>query len=105
MEKSSAQPLQIDAPIIERFRQANRLFRARLVPAAMAAVERELLLDVGARQRLLGPAAEMRLALLDDAAVIERRTDVAGELVRIAILRVDAVAHLAGEREHVRRSM
>ena len=47
----------------------------------MTAAQRELLLDVFARQRLLGAAAEMRLALLYDAAVSKRCADVAGELV------------------------
>ena len=68
---------------------SQRRLRLRLVPAAVAAVERELVLDVGARQRLLRAAAEMRLALLDHAAVGERRADMAGELVRIGIVRID----------------
>src|SRR5437868_15167111 len=94
MTKQLSQPHQIDAPIIERFRHAERLFCARLIPAAMAAVQRKFFFDVGAAERLLGAAAEVRLAFLDDAAVGERRANVSGEFVRVWILRIDTVAHL-----------
>ena len=55
-----------------------------------------------ARERLVRAAAHVRLALLDHAAVAQRGADVAGEGLRIGILRVDPVAHLGGEREHGR---
>ena len=68
----------------------------------MAAIERELVLDIGARQRLIRAAAEMRLAFFDHAAVVERRADMAGEFVRIGIVRIDVVADLGRQREHAR---
>ena len=61
------------------------------IPTAMTDVEREFFLDISARERLVRPAAKMRLAFFDDAAVIEHRTDVAGEIVGIWIVRIDAV--------------
>jgi hypothetical protein len=69
-------------------------------PAAVSGIEQKLVLDVGARQRLLRAAAHIGLALLDHRAVAQGGANVAGEIFRIGILRVDPVAHLAGEREY-----
>src|ERR1043166_190465 len=85
---------------MQRTRELERGGGLRLAPSAMAAIERELGENVGARERLLGAAAKMRLALLDHLAVRERHADVAGELVRIGIGRVDAVTDLRGDGEH-----
>src|SRR6516165_2344861 len=100
--RSPAQHRKVDFPIKQRAHQRERGLRPRRIPAAVAGVERELLLDVAARQRLVGAAAHMRLALLDHAAVGEQRADVAGEIVGIRIVRVDLVAHFRGERGNAR---
>src|SRR5580704_515091 len=68
-------------------------------PAAVGGVEQKLVLDVGAGQWLLRAAAHIGLALLDHSAVAQGGADVAGEIFRIGILRIDLVAHLAGERD------
>src|SRR5262245_46752367 len=99
---SSAQQRKVDFPIKQRAHQRERGLRPRRIPPAVARVERELLLDVAARQRLVRAAAHMRLALLDHAAVGEYRADVAGEIVGIRIGGVDLVAHFRGERGHAR---
>src|SRR5262245_28183754 len=93
------QPRQIDPAIVKPGGELQRRRGLRIIPAAMPAAQREFVLDVRARQRLVGAAAHMRLALLDDAAVVELGADVAGELVRIRIGGIDHVAHLAGERD------
>ena len=90
----------IDLAIVKLRQQLERGGAARLIPAAVARVEHEFLLDVGARQRLAGAAAEMRLTLLDDTAIIEHGADVAGESFRIRIVRIDHVAHFRRQREH-----
>src|SRR5947208_7204424 len=68
------------------------------LPAAVQAVQAKFFLDVGARQRLMGAAAQMRLPLFDDLPVLQPRAHVAGELVRVEILRIDLVADLRRER-------
>src|SRR5262249_57239876 len=75
---SSAQQRKVDPPIKHRAHQRERGLRPRRIPAAVARVEHELLLDVAARERLLRAAAHMRLALLDHVATGEPRADVAG---------------------------
>ena len=69
---SSTQRLEVDRAIIERAQPRERAPRARLVPSAMAGVEHELLLDVVAPQRLVRPAAQMRLTLLDGRVAPQR---------------------------------
>src|SRR3984893_9977484 len=69
IESSSAQRLQIQRPVIKRLRARARRRDASLRPAPMAGVENELVFDVLARQRLMGAAAHMGVAFLDDAAV------------------------------------
>src|SRR5260221_14105157 len=83
-------------------RECEPCVGARAVPAAVGAVGAELLDDFRARERLVAAAAEMRLALLDDAPVGERHLHVAGELVGVGILRIDHIAHLGGERRDLR---
>src|SRR4051794_21007790 len=75
----TAQFLQIDGPVVQRLRALRRGAVFPPPPPAVAAIERELVLDIGARQRLPGAAAEMRLALLHNATIGERHADVAGE--------------------------
>src|SRR5262245_22941222 len=89
----SAQRLQIDLPVKELRQHCQHGLRALFVPTAMAHVARKFFLDVGPRERLVPAAAEMRLTLLDDTAVVEHRADVSGEIVRIRIVRIDRVAH------------
>ena len=72
-----------------------------VIPAAVADTERKFLFDVGARQRFLGAAPEVRLPFLDDTAIIQHGANVPGEIVGIGIVRVDDVSHLRGERENV----
>jgi hypothetical protein len=52
------------------------------------------------RQRLLRAAAHMGLPFLDDAAVPERGTDMAGVISRIGIVWIDHEFHLGSERKH-----
>ena len=81
-----------------RARRSTRV--ARVQPPWRSIGRRTLSSMLGARQRLVRAAAQVRLALLDDAAVAQRRADVAGEGVGIGIVRIDHVAHLGGERAH-----
>src|SRR5581483_2176393 len=74
----------------------------RVFPSAVAGVAAELALQVLARERLLHAAADMRLALLEDAAVPERHAHVTGVSLRIEVVRVHDVAHLGREREDPR---
>src|SRR5581483_11460784 len=97
---SAPQSREVDRTIIEPGEARECGFRTRRIPAAVLGVEHELVLDIVARQRLIGTAAEGWLALLDDAAVSQRRADVAGECIRIGIVRVDHVTDLGGERQH-----
>ena len=68
----------------------------------MLRVEQKLLLDVGAGQRLIGAAAEMRLTFLDHSAIVEDGADVPREGTWIRIIRIDLVADLSRQRQHVR---
>ena len=67
----------------------------------MLRVERELVGHVLPRQRLLRAAAQIRLPLLDHAAVVEGGADVAGVIVRIRIVRIDHELHFCRQRQHV----
>src|SRR3954454_14493592 len=100
--RSSAQGGKFELAVIQRPQQRQRPLRARGVPSAVAGIEHEFLLDVVAGERLVGAAAQMRLALLDDATVGKQRADMSGEIVGIRILRIDPVAHLRRKREHIR---
>ena len=71
--------------------------KAGVGPAASAGVQGELGLQLGAGEGLVGTAAHVGLALLDDAAVAQRGADVAGEGTRVEVGRIDAVADLGGE--------
>src|SRR5262249_53160052 len=101
MTKLSPQECKIDLPVIELRQQCQHGPRASVIPTAMAGVACKFFLDIDPRERLLRAAAEMRLALLDDTAVVEHRANVAGEIVGIRIVGIDLVAHFRGEREHV----
>src|SRR5215475_12370437 len=93
-----SQRREIDAAIVQ-FRGELECRRGLcVVPAAVATAQREFLFDVLPRQRLMRATAHVRLALLDDAAVVEHGADVAGIFVRIRIVRVDHVLDLAGKR-------
>src|SRR3954454_10301650 len=70
----------------------ERGLRTRGIIAAVTRIEQEFVLDILAAERLVRAAAHVWLALLDDAAVVERHADVAGEVVRIGIIGIDAVA-------------
>src|SRR5262245_10379771 len=86
---SPAQCFQIQRPIIKRLRPRQGWRDAGLRPAAVAGVKSELILDILARQRLMGAAAHVGLAFLDDAAVPHDGTDMAGEIVWVWIIRID----------------
>src|SRR5919197_935498 len=75
---SSSECGEIDPAGIERGGELERRSGFRIIPAAVPAAQGEFVLDVATRQRLVGAAAHVRLALLDDAAVIEHGPDVAG---------------------------
>src|SRR5262249_34943647 len=59
---SSAQQRKVDPPIKQRAHQRERGLRPRRIPPAVARVERELLLDVAARERLVRAPPPMRPA-------------------------------------------
>src|ERR1043165_9917381 len=89
---------QIDPPAEYVRSNLQRRLRAGRVVAAVARIEQEFVLEVLAAERLVRPAPHMRLAFLDHAAVAQGGADVAGEVVRIGIVRIDPVADLGGER-------
>ena len=63
----------------------------------MQAVGKELGLQIGVAQRVVGAALEVALPRFHHAAVLERDAQVAGELFRVGVGRVDHVAHLGGQ--------
>src|SRR5262249_37202789 len=97
----SPQERQIDFSIEQLCKLRNRRPGTLFIPSAMARIEHEFFLDVRARERFVRPAAEMRLSLLYDSAVVEYRANVAGEIVRIRIIRVDHVTDFRRERENI----
>ena len=58
----------------------------------MARVAQKFLLDVGAMERLATAAAQVRLALLDEAPAAQARADMTGVVCRIRIFPIDHVA-------------
>src|SRR5690242_18467541 len=97
-----AKQLQIESPVEEFRYSVEEALRLRGRPAPVFAVSPELRLDVGTRQRFLGAAANMRLALLHHRSVVQRGADVPGIRLRVRIVWIYHVAHLAGERENTR---
>src|SRR5262249_46433008 len=97
----SPQERQIDFSIEQLCKLRDRHRGTLFIPSAMASIEHEFLLDVRASERFMRAAAEMRLPLLHDSAVVEYRANMAGEIVRIRIVRVDHVTNFRREREHV----
>src|SRR6478736_4078624 len=95
---SPPQDSEIGRIVVKPAREPQRGGDPRRVPAAVLRVERELLLDIGARERLVSATAHMRLALFDLTAAMQARPDVAGEISWIGIARIDPVADLPGER-------
>src|SRR6476469_6613420 len=91
---SPAQEFQIDLTAIKLCKPLERIARTLGIPAAMAKIQFEFFLNVGARERIPRTPAEMGLPFLDHASIIKHRTDVAGEIIRIRIIRIDDVAHL-----------
>src|SRR3954471_17773536 len=96
----SLQRGQIDPSAEYVGRKLERGLRTRRIIAAVTRVEQEFVFDVFLAERLVRAAPHVRLALLDHAAVAERHADVAGEVVGIGIVGVDAVADLLGQRDH-----
>src|SRR5262245_30560331 len=95
---TSAQRVQIDAGLVaQRARQGQSRRDALAGPAAQASIGRELVLQFRTRQRLVRAATQVRLALLDDAAVPKADADMAGVGVGIGIGRIDLVADLGGK--------
>src|ERR1051326_2824472 len=90
---------QIDLPAEYVRSNLQRRLRAGRVVAAVARVEQEFVLEVFPAQRLVRPAAHVRLALLDHAAVAQGGADMTGEIVRIRIVRINPVADFFGERD------
>src|SRR5215475_2299411 len=95
-----SQGAQIDPAIVKPRHQFQRSLALRLAPAAVLRVQYELLRHVLLAQRLARTAAQMRLALLDHAAVFHGGPDMTGIAVRIGIIRIDHELHLGREREH-----
>src|SRR5207244_7705754 len=96
--RSRAERRQIDWRVEGLSRKSEETFRLRRAPAAVGAGQPELLLDVGARQRLVPTTAQVPLALLQRAPVLQPRAHVTGEFVRIRIVGVDLVAHFRRQR-------
>ena len=63
---SGAQRRDLERPFVKCLYGGERRRDARLGPAAMTCIEHELVFDVGAGQRFMRAAAQIRLALLDD---------------------------------------
>src|ERR1700741_853564 len=80
-----AERRQIDSRVEGLSRKGEETFRLRRAPAPIGAVQPELLLDVGARQWLVPTAAQVPLALLQRAPVLQPRAHVTGDFVRIRI--------------------
>src|SRR6476646_7260054 len=77
----------------------ERGLRTRRIIAAMTCIEQEFVFDVLAAERLVRAAAHMRLTLLDHASVAQGHADVAGEVVWVRIVGIDAIADLLGQRD------
>src|ERR1700719_3853161 len=97
----ASQRAQIDTAVVESRQQPQGRIALRFGPAAMPGVEREFIGHILPGQRLLRAAAHVRLPLLDHAAVLHGRPDMAGIVVWIGILRVDHKLHLGRQREHL----
>src|SRR5438067_8064110 len=89
MTSLSAQRRKVDAAPVERRQQFQGSIALRLCPAAVRGIEGKFVDHVLPRQRLLGAAAQMRLPLLDHAAVLQGDADMAGIVVWIGILGID----------------
>src|ERR1700754_4031890 len=76
MARLSLQRLQIDGPAVELRQQGQCRRTALRIPPAVAGIERELFLEIGAREGLVRAAAEMRLTFFDHAAVVEHGANV-----------------------------
>ena len=83
MAQSPSQDRQIDGTVPQSARQREGCGHAVVWPAAGAGIAPELLLEIGAGQRLAGPAAEVRLAFLDQTSVGETCSQMAGVLERM----------------------
>src|SRR5438067_148976 len=94
---STSQGFQLHCAIEERAQRLERRGGLLAVEAARSRVRPELLLDVRPGERFASPAAQVRLALLDDAPVPQARPQVSRELPRVGIRGIDPVAHLGGE--------
>src|SRR3954452_21371797 len=66
----------------------------------MMGVQPEFLGDILPAQRLMRAAAQMRLPLLDNAAVLRRGADMAGIVRWIGIARIDDVLHFFSQCQH-----
>src|SRR5882762_5299239 len=97
-----AETRQIDGSIESVPCELQKPLGARRVPAAVCRVGAELALDLLALERLVHAAADMRLALLEHAAVPEGHLYVAGVGLRVRIVGVDDVTNFGGERENAR---
>src|SRR3546814_704775 len=71
-------------------------------PPAVGRVGEELVDDLLIAQRLVHAAAHVRLAQLDDRAVLQRHPDVAAVVARILVVGIDDVGDLARQREDAR---
>src|SRR2546421_10514615 len=75
---SSAPGVQIDGAVEQRAGERQGSGKARWRPAARCGIARELLLQLGAGERLMRAAAQVWLAFLDCAPVAQRGADMAG---------------------------
>src|SRR5688572_18788897 len=100
--KLAAKRNEIERSIEGSFREGEKLSRERIRPAPVRGIAAELALDVLARERLVNAAADVRLAFLEHASVLERHADVAGVRLGIGVIRIHHVAHLAREIQDAR---
>src|SRR5579872_7587860 len=82
------QRAQINFPAIKPRQQLQRHLTLGLAPAAMLGIERKFVDNVRPRERLLRAAAQMWLPLLDHAAVLQRRADMTGIVVRVGVVEI-----------------
>src|SRR5688500_8395560 len=95
-----AQRHEIDRRAEESRHAVEEPLRAVFAPAAVLAVPQVFRFDLAARERLLRPAADVRLAFFEHPPVLERHADVPGVGFGIRIVGIHHVSHLGGEREY-----
>src|SRR5690606_13467629 len=82
--------------------EGEQLLCALARPASVRGIGMELGDDLRVIERLMPAAAHVRLAQLDDAAVLQRHADVAAVVARVLVVGIDDVGDFSREREDAR---